>query len=186
MRNKRNRLLLLALMAGVISTMPEPVPAHAYQEIKETRTISRFLDDNYSGIKFIHRHANEMKKQASPFNNKRHREKYRFEPGDKHARAIMSKSRELASRFKIVNGILYHSDLPNRIGIYNNAIEKINSISTYAKRAIRANKDNNYALYLTSAQGIEKISFELNELLDQLEVEINESIVEADARKEAL
>lgn len=186
MRNKKNRLLLLALMAGVISVVSESTPALAYQEIKETRTISRFLDDNFAGIKYIHQHASEMKKQAMPFNNKRHRAKYRFEPGDRHPRAIMSKSRELVSRFRIVNGILYHSDIPNRVTIFNQTIDSINSISTYAKRAIRANKDNNYALYLASAQGIEKEAFELNKLLDELEMGINDSIVEADARKESL
>lgn len=186
MRNKKNRLLLLALMAGVISAMPEPQPAEAFQEIKETATISRFLDDNFTGIKSIYRHACEMKKQAQPFNSRKHREKYRFEPGDSHARTIMSQTRELASRYKIVNGILYHSDIPNRLELYNKSLESINTIATYAKRAVRANKDNNYALYLASAQGIEKETFELNKLLDELEWSINDSIVRADAVKESL
>ena len=114
MRNKVDRLLLFAVMAGIISVMPEPQPVHAFQEIKETKTISRFLDDNYDGIKTIYRFANEMKKQALPFNSKKHRDRYRFEPGDSYARNIMSKSRELASRFKLVNGILYHSNVPNK------------------------------------------------------------------------
>ena len=185
-RNKKNRLLLLALMAGVISAMPAPKPALAYQEIKETNTISRFLDDNFVGIKSIYRHACEMKKQANPFNSKKHREKYRFEPGDSHPRTIMSQSRDLVSRYKLVNGILYHSDIPNRLELFNKSIDSINTITTYAKRAIRANKDNNYALYLASAQGIEKETVELNKLLDELECSINESIVRSDAKKDDL
>ena len=186
MRNKFNRVLLLSLMAGIISAMPEPQPAQAYQEIKETKTISRFLDDNFEGLKAIYRYANEMKKQALPFNSKKHRDRYRFEPGDNYARLIMAKSREIASRFKLVNGILYHSDIPNRGLIYKETIEAIDSISVYSKRAIRANKDNNYALYLASAQGIEKEIVALNKLLDELEAGINESIVESDSRKESL
>ena len=173
-------------MAGIISGMPEPQPAHAYQEIKETRTIGRFLDDNYEGIKAIYRYANEMKKQALPFNSKRHRDRYRFEPGDSYARTVMSKSRELASRFKLVNGILYHSDVPNKNLIYKETIEALDSIAVYAKRAIRANQDNNYALYLASAQGIEKEATALNKLLDELEAGINECILESDTRKESL
>ena len=186
MRKKFDRLLLLSVMAGVISAMPEPQPAHAYQEIKETLTISRFLDDNFEGLKAIYRFANEMKKQALPFNSKKHRDRYRFEPGDSYARSIMSKSRELASRFKLVNGILYHSSIPNRNLIYKDTMEALDSICVYSKRAIRANKDNNYALYLASAQGIEKEVVALNRLLDELEAGINENIDESDSRKESL
>jgi hypothetical protein len=98
----------------------------------------------------------------------------------------MSKSRELASRFKMVNGILYHSDVPNKNLIYKETLESLDSICVYSKRAIRANKDNNYALYLASAQGIEKEVTALNKLLDELEAGINESILESDSRKESL
>lgn len=186
MRSKVNRWLLLSLAASLISAMPEPKAANAYQEIKETLTISRFLNDNYTGLKYIYRLANEMKKQAIPFNSRKHREKFRFEPGDSHARNIMTKTRELASRYKLVNGILYHSSVSNKNLIYRESLEAIDSIATYAKRAIRANKDNNYALYLASARGIEKEVAELNKLLDELESGINESIAESDARKESL
>ena len=103
-----------------------------------------------------------------------------FEPGDSYARTVMTKSRELASRFKLVNGIIYHSDVPNKNLIYKETIEALDSIAVYAKRAIRANKDNNYALYLASAQGIEKEATALNKLLDELEAGINECILESD------
>ncbi len=51
---------------------------------------------------------------------------------------------------------------------------------------IRANRDNNYALYLASAQGIEKEVAIGNDLLNDLEIAINNSIAESDARKESL
>lgn len=187
MRTRVNRLLLLSLMAGIMTNMSAPVPANASQEIKETLTISRFLDDHYRDIRAIKRHANEMKKQASPFDkSEKHRSKFRFEPGDGHARTIMTLTREMASRLKLVNGILYHSDVANKDMIYKESLETVDSIATYAKRAVRANKDNNYALYLASAQGIEKDLVNLNRLLDELETGINDSIAESDARKEAL
>lgn len=58
MRTRVNRLLLLSLMAGIMTNMSAPVPANASQEIKETLTISRFLDDHYRDIRAIKRHAN--------------------------------------------------------------------------------------------------------------------------------
>ena len=187
MRNKTNRLLLIVLMAGIISAMAEPQPAAAsYQEVKETLLITRYLDDNYDGIKFIYRYANEMKKQALPFNNKKHRDRYRFQPNDSLARQIMTKSREISSRFKIVNGILYHSSVANKNTIYKECVDSLNSVAVYSKRAIRAVKDNNYALYLASAEGIEKEAMTLNYLLDELEESINDCILQEDSRKESL
>ncbi len=186
MRNKLNRLLLLSVMVGLISTISEPKPVHAYQEIKETLTISRFLDDNFEGIKAIYKYANDMKKQAMPFNSQKHRDRYRFQPGDKNPRTILTKTREIASRYKLVRGILYDSSVMNKGEIFKESFEALDSITVYSKRAIRANKDNNYALYLASAQGIEKEAQKLNELLDELELNINDNIVESDARKESL
>mgnify|MGYP003515247378 FL=1 len=81
---------------------------------------------------------------------------------------------------------MYHSNVPNKNLIYKETLEALDSISVYSKRAIRANKDNNYALYLASAQGIEKEVATLNKLLDELEAGINESIFESDSRKESL
>ena len=186
MRKKLNPLLVLALTTGIVSAVSEIQPAHAYQEIKEMNLISSFLDDNYKGMKEIYRHANEMKKQALPFNNKKHRDRYRFQPSDGHVRFILSRSRQLATRFKVVNGILYHSSLPNRNLIIKESLDAIDSISVYSKRAIRAIKDNNYVLYLASAEGIEKETVALNKLLDEIEYSINENIEEYDAKKDAL
>jgi hypothetical protein len=56
----------------------------------------------------------------------------------------------------------------------------------YSKRALRAIKDNNYALYLASAQGIEAAVFEVNKLLAGIERAINAQIEESDSLKESL
>lgn len=186
MRNKINRLLLMSLIASIISVIPNPQPAFATLEVKETQLISSYLEENFRSIKEIYRYANEMKKQAMPFNSKKHRDRYRFEPRDTYARTIMSKTRSMVSRYRVVNGILCISAVQNRNQIYKETMESLDSIVVYSKRAIRAVKDNNYALYLASAEGIEKEAVNLNNLLDELEENINETIDEADSLKESL
>lgn len=187
MKSNLNRLLLLTLATGVISSLPESSPAYAsYQEIKETRLISGVLDDNFAGIKEIYRRAKEMKKQALPFNNKKHRDRYKFQPNDGQVRIILTKTRELSSKFKLVNGVLHQSSVSNKNLIIKESLESIDSISVYSKRAIRAIKDNNYALYLASAEGIIKETVALNKLLDEMEYAINENIEEYDALKDSL
>ena len=166
MRTKISRLLYIAMLASIVSAVPKTQPVLAdYQEIKETRLISDYMDDNFKSIKKIYRYANEMKKQALPFNNKKHRDRYRFEPRDHYVRDILSVSRDLTNRFKVLKGILYHSSVHNRDIIFKETFETINTISVYSKRSIRAIKDNNYALYLASAEGIEKEAVTLNNLL---------------------
>ncbi|EKD81487.1 MAG: hypothetical protein ACD_39C01785G0002 [uncultured bacterium] len=186
MRRTANRLLLSAMLAGLIGVVAQPQPAQAVQEIKETFMLSGFLGDNYDYIKKILRHSQEMQHEARPFTVKRHRERYRFEPGDKHPREIMILARKMSARFKLINGVLYHTEIPNRLQLFNQMLETVESMVTFSKRAIRANKDYNYALYLASAQGIEKEIFMINELLNSLERSINANIVETDALKESL
>lgn len=184
MNKTANRLLLSALLAGLFAASPQPVPAT--QEIKETFILSGYLGDNFDYIKKILRHAQEMQHQARPFTVKRHRERYRFEPSDEHSREIMTLARRLGARFKLINGLLYHANIPNKQLLYKQTIESVEGISTYGKRSIRAIRDNNYALYLASAQAIEKEVFVLNELLNSLELSINDNIAELDSKKESL
>ncbi|HAE38980.1 MAG TPA: hypothetical protein DCG57_10135 [Candidatus Riflebacteria bacterium] len=186
MRKAANRLLLSALLAGVIGAVAQPQPVQAAQEIKETFMLSGFLGDNYDYIKKILRHSQEMQHEARPFTVKRHRERFRFEPGDKHPREIMVLARKMAARFKMINGMLYHTEIPNRLQLNTQILETVESMVVFSKRAIRANRDYNYALYLASAQGIEKEVFMINELLNSLERSINANIIETDALKESL
>ncbi|PKL48406.1 MAG: hypothetical protein CVV42_09795 [Candidatus Riflebacteria bacterium HGW-Riflebacteria-2] len=186
MRNTADRLLLAIMLAAIFGTLAQLQPVQAAQEIKETFMLSGFLGDNYEYMKQVLRHSQEMQHQARPFTVKRHRERFRFEPGDKHAREIMVLSRKMVSRFKLINGLLYHTEIPNREQLYSQILETVESMVTFSKRAIRANKDYNYALYLASAQGIEKEVFMINELLNSLERSINANIIETDALKENL
>lgn len=184
MKKTASRLVFAALLAALFTASPHP--AGAVQEIKETTMLSQFLGENFDYIKRILKHTHEMQHEARPFTVKRHRERFRFEPGDKHPRDIMVLARKISARFKMINGLLYHADLPNKQLLYKQTLETVESMVTFSKRAIRANKDYNYALYLASAQGIEKEVFAINELLNSLEQSVNANITETDALKEAL
>lgn len=185
MKKTTGKVLLSTLMLGLFA-IAQPQPAVAVQEIKETFMLSGFLGENFDLMKKILRHSHDMQHQARPFTEKKHRERYRFEPGDKHPRTIMILARKMSARFKLINGLLYHTEIPNRLLLHKQIIDTIESMVTFSKRSIRAVRDNNYALYLASAQGIEKEVFAINELLVTLEQSINANISETDALKESL
>lgn len=181
---KNSVFKLLVMMLLLLSGLPGQVKAA--QEIKEINILSGYLGDIFNFNRKILKYSHLMQEQARPFGNPRHRARYRFEPKDDHARAIMILSRRIASRFKMVNGMLYHSEMPNRLMTFRQALETSESMVTFAKRSIRAISDGNYALYLASAQGIEKEVFALNELIASLEGAINAVIEESDSVKESL
>ncbi len=176
------KLFVIGLM--LLAVGPTRLPAA--QEIKETMILSGYLGEIFGFNRQIYKYSHLMQDQARPFGNPRHRARFRFEPKDEHARSIMILSRKIAARFKLVNGMLYHSDLPNRMMTYRQSIDTAESMTTFSKRAIRAIKDGNYALYLASAQGIEKEVFAMNELLASLEGALNANIEESDGMKESL
>ncbi len=174
-------LLILSIFIGFFI-----IQAKSSQEIKETTILNRFLGENYQTIKEVLRISHNMQYEAEPFQNRKHRERFRFAPADNNPRRVMIKARQLAAKFKTINGILYHSDLPNKKLLFEQLLESSESLSTYGKRAVRAIRDNNYALYLASAQGIENEVFHMSELITSLESAINLVIGEFDAEKEAL
>lgn len=178
-------LLAVVLLAGGLFISNTP-PADAQQEIQAINIISRFLGDNYEHIKTMLRLSHNMQREAQPFTKTRHRERYRFEPDDKNPREIMMTARKCAARFKMVNGMLSRSGIENRKILFEDLALNLESIDTFSKRAIRAIKDNNYALYLASAKGIEGDVYELNEMLHNLELEINSNVYEYDSMKESL
>lgn len=172
-------LVLFILMFGI-------KPSYAILEVKELKLISDFMDENFSNLKTIYRLSKEMKEQARPFGRKHHRDRYRFEPGDDKPREIMTLSRKIHSRYKLISGIIGQSNVKNKTNILNELNDVNANITVFCKRAIRANKDNNYALYIASAQGIEKEVITGNKLLNDLEIVINDSIADADLAKESL
>lgn len=174
-------VVMLVLMPALL-----PQAAQASQEIKETMILSGYLGEIFQFNRQIFKHSHLMQEQARPFGQPRHRARFRFEPKDENPRTIMVLARKISARFKLVNGLLYHSDLPNRSMTHRQAMESAESMITYAKRAIRAIKDGNYALYLASGQAIEKEVLSLNELIASFEGAINANIEESDSMKESL
>jgi len=173
-------------VAAILAMTLACSPVAAVQEIKETRIISGFLRENVEACKMIHRTVQEMLEDARPFMNPHHQAKYRFGPGDKHGRSVMSTSRSMAARFKFLRGILCHAPMPNRENTFKGIFACIDAIGVAGKRSLRAVKDGNFALYMASAQSIEKEVFGLDKLVKDLEDMVNSSIQATDSKMEDL
>lgn len=158
----------------------------AYEPIVQTHMLTSFLSENFHMIKDVLKISHNMQYEAQPFMSRRHREKFRFEPNSKNPRKVMTLSRQIAARFKLVDGILSHASVPNKKLLFEEIFDSTSMINTYGKRATRAIQDNNYMLYLAASKGIKKEVFHLNSLLDSLEKAINSDISETDAMKENL
>jgi hypothetical protein len=178
--------IIFFLLAGIIVTGFLSTRAPAAQEIKETLILSGYLGEIYKFNKKIFKYSYNMQQEAKPFGNPRHRARFRFEPKPDDPRTIMILARKINARFKLIKGLLYHADFPDRTLTFRQTNETAENMITYSKRSLRAIKDNNYALYLASAQGIEEEAILMNELLASIEGAINASIEESDAMKESL
>ena len=186
MKKTITSVIIAMFLVGTLFIMHANSSAKAQQEIKEINMLTRFMDQIFDNIKVMHRLSHDMKREAEPFKSPRHRARYRFAPNDNNPRNIMVKARNCMSIFKTVNGILSHSALDNRRIIFNDINATLDSISTFGRRGIRAISDNNYALYLASAHGVETEVAILNELLNELQFAINITIYESDMSKESL
>ncbi|HOY66963.1 MAG TPA: hypothetical protein PLP29_08740 [Candidatus Ozemobacteraceae bacterium] len=178
----RRWVKLLSLAALLFQADPAP----AIQEIKETMIVTKTMHESLEMCKTLLKTAHFMAEEAHPFTHPRHQARYRFAPSDKKARAVLNSSRGLASRFHLLMGVLCQIPMPTRDTIMKAGLTSADNLSSYAKRALRAIKDGNHALYLASAQGIEKEAFAVEQILKDLEDAVNESIRESDARKEDL
>lgn len=180
----RSRLLLFLMALLVLAAIPAKL--RGTQTIKETILISSTLKQHLNVTKRLHRISHEMREQADPFQRPRHRARFRFEPRDNFGREIMSLSRTLAGDFKILLGLLGPVDMPDREALFRRLLDITESLNVFAKRSIRAIRDNNHALYLASAQAVEKETSEMDALLKQLEMAINYSIQTTDDKMEDL
>ncbi|OQA05258.1 MAG: hypothetical protein BWY66_02609 [bacterium ADurb.Bin374] len=178
----RRWLKLLSLAALLFQADPAP----AVQEIKETMIVSKTMNEQLTMCKTLLKTAHSMAEEAEPFTHPRHQARYRFAPSDKRARSVLDTSRGLSSRFHLLMGVLSQAPMQNRDTIFKSGLASAENLSKYAKRSLRAIKDGNHALYIASAQGIEKEAFAVEKILKDLEDAINESIRESDARKEDL
>ncbi len=180
----RFRLPLLVLLAGIL--LASGFSAFAVQEIKERLLITAFLRENLTGLKQLFRTSHDMIQEAKPFGNRHHQNRYRFSPGEKNGRLILSTARAMSARFRLLQGTLCYAPMQGRDELFKIILESLDQIVTFGKRGLRAVKDGNYALYMASAQGIEKEAFSIDLRMKDLEVQINKSIAATDAMKEDL
>lgn len=154
--------------------------------ITEETMLSQLLSDNLKRIKILYRYTHEMIEEARPFQSAHHQARYRFAPSDRNARTLLSLARKIHYDFNIVKGILCYPEVKNRDALLKQIQDSCDTISTYGKRALRARKDGNFALYLAAAQGVQKELKTIDTAMRDLEEAINASIRESDSRMEDL
>ena len=181
MSSTRARLALslagIVLLAGTL---------YAVQAVKESMIITSILESNSASIKQIYRVAHEMKRKARPFAKQHHRDHFRFDPGSKEGRTILGLSRGIASQLSLLNGVLCHAPVPKKKEVIRDMQERCKTVGVFAKRSLRAVRDGNFALYMASAQAIEKETRLLDETVYKLENMINASIQSTDEVMEDL
>jgi len=150
------------------------------QEIKEVTLISKILRENADSCHKILKLAYFMREQAVPFSDPRYQSRFRFKPREDHAREILSITRTVRSKFKMLSGIIYHVPIKNREVLFTAVYTSLDNLTTAAKRALRAIKDGNSALYMVSAQTSDREAKNIYKLIGDLEDLINKSIEQSD------
>lgn len=173
---------LILVMVMVLTGMP----LKAVQEIKEVNLINRILKETNDDCKKILRAAYHMREQALPFSSPKYQEKFRFKPNDGCPRDILSISRTMRARIKMLSGILYHIPIPNRNEVFTGVYTSLDNLDVSAKRALRAIRDGNFALYMISSQTSDKEARNIYKLVGDFEDMINQSIERSDATHENL
>ncbi len=161
-------------------------PLGAVQEIKEVNLINRILKETNDDCKKVLRAAYHMREQALPFSSPKYQEKFRFQPNDGCPRDILSISRTMRSRIRMLSGILYHVPISNRNEVFTGVYTSLTSLDVSAKRALRAIRDGNFALYMISSQTSDKEARNIHKLVGDFEDMINQSIERSDATHENL
>lgn len=158
----------------------------AQPELMQLRILENYLQNTFSNNKVILSRVHRMLRDAEPFSSPRHRARYRFQPSEDNPRQIMIRARQSMARLKVINGVLSRSDIPGRQMMFEQTQDSIERINTFSRRAIRAIRDNNYALYVTSAKAIQESVLALDESLEHIRDSINYSIYRSDQSKESL
>ena len=179
---RTHRLVVYSLFALLLFAFP----AFAVQEVKELHLVDQIMKQNVDACNQIMKTAYKMREQALPFTHPKYRAKHRFGPSDSYPRAILSLSRGLRSRFKLLSGILYHVPVRNRAELFKSAETSLDTLTNSSKRALRAIRDGNSALFLASAETADKEARQIYKLLGDFEDIINESIEKSDASLENL
>ena len=179
---RTSRLIIYTLFALLLSAFP----AFAVQEVKEVHLVDQIMKQNVDACTQILKAAYKMREQALPFTHPKYQAKYRFSPSDTLPRSILSLSRSMRSRFKLLSGILYHVPVRNRTELFKSVDTSLDTLTNSSKRALRAIRDGNSALFLASANTADKEARLIYKLLGDFEDIINDSIEKSDAASENL
>lgn len=184
MRSSGFKTVIMLAVLAMIAFLPAGL--RAVQEIRETHLVHNTIKGSFDKSKRVHRLSHDMLRAAQPFTRERHRAKFRFSPDEGPSREILTISRQLAGEFKTLRGLLSQTPVDDKDYILKGLFETSGSLSVYAKRSLRAIRDGNYALYMASAQGIEKEAKLLSEYVYQIENAVNIAIDMAQESKEDL
>ncbi|RCK79969.1 MAG: hypothetical protein OZSIB_3838 [Candidatus Ozemobacter sibiricus] len=176
-------LTLLLLAVACVQVAPRAIGSPS---VKEEIMLSQILNANLQRLKVLYRYTHDMKVEAGRFQSPRHQARYRFAPSEHHGKALMSLARKMHMDFDLVRGILGFANVPNRDTLIKQIQDGSQALATYGRRALRARKDGNFALYLASAQAAEKELKSIDIALRDIEEAINASIRESDSRMEDL
>lgn len=182
--SKKWMLVTILLVGGLTAIMVPQVLG--VQDIREDRILAGTLKANLDRIKTLYRYAGDMQREADPFLNPHHQARYRFSPSEHYGREMMNFSRKMHLDFTLLKGILSDAQVVDRDLILKALLDGADSLGVFGKRALRARRDGNFALYIASAQAAEKEIKDMDVSLLTLEKNINASIREADAKLEDL
>ena len=180
------KTLFSRVFATIFAVVMLSLPVAAVQEVKEINLISSIMKQNVDSCNRIIRASHRMHEQAEPFLQPKYQAKYRFKPSDHPTREILTQVRAMASRFKLLGGILYHSPVESRHKILKMSDASLETLTNASKRALRAIRDGNHALYIASAQTADREAKTLYRLITDMEDAINTSIESTDQNYENL
>ncbi len=180
----RPNLWIALIITGVLATLA--CPAQAAMDARELLLLSDNLGKTFRRVQIINHISSEMELEAKPFLRAHYARCYRFQPSQNNARNVLSETRQIAERMRLVMGILYQAPIPELDKMFKRFFSSNDAMVTFAKRSLRAIKDNNHALYMASAQAMAKEARVMADVLSAFETAINDATEKANDKRENL
>ncbi|MBF0408947.1 MAG: hypothetical protein HQM10_16480 [Candidatus Riflebacteria bacterium] len=184
-------MISLSMRSSVLSAIVAiglfgAVPAFSAQELTEMRLTQDIMSKSLRESKSIIAHSGHMLEDARPFSSPRYAARFRFEPSDSKSRSILSVSRTMGYRLRMLSGVTCHTEIQGLPEIFKDIFENLEKIDNGSKRTLRAIRDRNSALYLASAKTINDEARKLINNLAGMETLLNGAIHITDANHEDL
>ncbi|MBF0546832.1 MAG: hypothetical protein HQM08_20500 [Candidatus Riflebacteria bacterium] len=178
----RFQLFLMVSFLGLAFLLP----AFSAQELSEINMTRDILNKNFENIKFIIGYSSRMLENAEPFSKPNYARRYKFELSDENSRAILSILRKVGYEFKTLSGVTCHTEIKELPEAFKGIFASIDTLDTGVKRSLRAIKDHNSALYIASAQTINKEAKNMIQEIGTLEKILDQAIHDSDMKHEDL